>query len=185
MPAVRMERENVRLVSRERLDLAPTDLLGLFVVGRLARRHGLTVTLAETKGGGVTAFVVIPDRLFLSDQERPAASDTVARIEDGVAEAIRRAMRGRSADEGPEADGSQGSDPGAPEWRPSLDPATVPFHLDHRTPGAQYSPPAASRPPAPPEPPKAADPEAVRAELEAFEAGVARAALYEQRIPKL
>lgn len=188
MPAVRMERENVRLVSRERLDLAPTDLLGLFVVGRLARRHGLTVTLAETKAGGVTAFVVIPDRLFLPEGERPTVPDTVARIEDSVAEAIRRAMRGRSADEDLEAERSQGSDPGTPGWRPSLDPASVPFPLERRTPGAQYVPGAGSDPPRqpePPEPPKAADPEAVRAELEAFESGVARAALYEQRVPKL
>ena len=57
MPAARIEHENTRLVSRERLDLAPTDLLGLFVVGRLARRHGLTVRLSDSPGGGVTAVV--------------------------------------------------------------------------------------------------------------------------------
>jgi signal transduction histidine kinase len=52
--------ENRRLVERERLDLAPTDVLGLFVVGRLARRHGLSVQLRETPGGGVTVEVTIP-----------------------------------------------------------------------------------------------------------------------------
>ena len=35
----RLAEENARLTRRERLDLAPTEVLGLFVVGRLARRH--------------------------------------------------------------------------------------------------------------------------------------------------
>jgi signal transduction histidine kinase len=57
IPADRMAEENARLARRERLDLAPTEVLGLFVVGRLARRHGLRVTLSDTVGGGVTAVV--------------------------------------------------------------------------------------------------------------------------------
>jgi signal transduction histidine kinase len=52
--------ENARLVERERLDMAPTDVLGLFVVGRLARRHGIRVTLQATPGSGVTAEVLVP-----------------------------------------------------------------------------------------------------------------------------
>ncbi|MEU8816086.1 nitrate- and nitrite sensing domain-containing protein [Actinoplanes sp. NPDC048796] len=57
MPPERMAEENARLTRRERLDLAPSEVLGLFVVGRLARRHGIEVTLTETPGGGVTAWV--------------------------------------------------------------------------------------------------------------------------------
>jgi signal transduction histidine kinase len=57
MPPNRIAEENARLAQRERLDLAPTEVLGLFVVGRLARRHGLRVTLLDTVGGGVTAMV--------------------------------------------------------------------------------------------------------------------------------
>jgi signal transduction histidine kinase len=60
----RMAEENQRLVERERLDIAPTNVLGLFVVGRLARRHGLRVTLSPTPGGGTTATVVVPSALF-------------------------------------------------------------------------------------------------------------------------
>ena len=41
MTKERLAEENRRLVERERLDIAPTDMLGLFVVGRLARRHSL------------------------------------------------------------------------------------------------------------------------------------------------
>ena len=62
MTAEQLAAENGRLVSRERLDLAPTDVLGLFVVGRLARRHGIEVLLAPTPGTGVTAEVRVPGR---------------------------------------------------------------------------------------------------------------------------
>ncbi|MEV0899755.1 ATP-binding protein [Actinoplanes sp. NPDC049802] len=53
----RLAEENARLTRRERLDLAPTEVLGLFVVGRLARRHGVEVTLTDTPDGGLTAWI--------------------------------------------------------------------------------------------------------------------------------
>ncbi|WP_052443212.1 ATP-binding protein [Streptacidiphilus neutrinimicus] len=60
MSAERLLEENARLVRRERLDLAPTRVLGLFVVGVLARRWDLRVTLSHTPGGGVTCDVALP-----------------------------------------------------------------------------------------------------------------------------
>jgi signal transduction histidine kinase len=66
MTAERMAEENRRLVERERLDIVPTSVLGLFVVGRLARRHGLAVELLTTPGGGTTAVVTIPPTLYTS-----------------------------------------------------------------------------------------------------------------------
>ncbi|WFE95050.1 nitrate- and nitrite sensing domain-containing protein [Micromonospora sp. WMMD987] len=60
MSAQRLAEENARFTRRERLDLAPSEVLGLFVVGRLARRHGWTVELAATPGGGVTATLTLP-----------------------------------------------------------------------------------------------------------------------------
>jgi signal transduction histidine kinase len=59
MPDERLAEENTRIGRRERLDLVPTQVLGLFVVGRLARRHGLAVGLDHTSGGGVTVGVHI------------------------------------------------------------------------------------------------------------------------------
>jgi hypothetical protein len=53
----RLAEENSRLTRRERLDLVPSEVLGLFVVGRLARRHGIEVSLTETPDGGITAWV--------------------------------------------------------------------------------------------------------------------------------
>ncbi|MGC1211776.1 MAG: nitrate- and nitrite sensing domain-containing protein, partial [Micromonospora sp.] len=78
MTEERLAEENARLTRRERLDLAPTEVLGLFVVGRLARRHGWTVDLAATAGGGVTARLEIPSALLVV--RRPErAGVTVAR----------------------------------------------------------------------------------------------------------
>lgn len=65
MSAERLAEENARLIRRERLDLVPTKVLGLFVVGSLARRWGVRVTLTRTPGGGVTSQVLIPSSLLL------------------------------------------------------------------------------------------------------------------------
>jgi signal transduction histidine kinase len=66
MSADRLAEENARLIRRERLDLVPTKVLGLFVVGSLARRWGVRVTLNRTPGGGVTAQVGIPSSLLMA-----------------------------------------------------------------------------------------------------------------------
>lgn len=67
MTAARLAEENLRLVQRERLDIAPTSVLGLFVVGRLARRHALAVELLPTEGGGVTARLTVPADLLIRE----------------------------------------------------------------------------------------------------------------------
>ena len=77
MTAEQLDAENARLVERERLDLAPTDVLGLFVVGRLARRHGIRVRLRPTPGTGVTAEVLVPVRQVV---RRRAASPPVPAV---------------------------------------------------------------------------------------------------------
>ncbi|MBR7837871.1 HAMP domain-containing protein [Actinospica durhamensis] len=72
MTAARLAEENARLVRRERLDLAPSKVLGLFVVGRLARRSGIGVRLNATSGGGVTVRLDIgPDLLAFDAPEPP------------------------------------------------------------------------------------------------------------------
>ncbi|SBT48611.1 sensor histidine kinase [Micromonospora auratinigra] len=78
MSEERLAEENARLTRRERLDLAPSEVLGLFVVGRLARRHGWTVDLTPTTGGGVTARLEIPAALLVVRRPERAGA-TVAR----------------------------------------------------------------------------------------------------------
>ncbi|MEV7771185.1 nitrate- and nitrite sensing domain-containing protein [Kitasatospora sp. NPDC086791] len=67
---------NERLSVEQEFDLADTDRLGLFVVSRLARRHGIRVHLRPSPYGGTTAVVLIPRELLAeaSDgQPEPAA----------------------------------------------------------------------------------------------------------------
>ncbi|MEU9470262.1 ATP-binding protein [Streptomyces avermitilis] len=90
MSAERLDEENARLIRRERLDLVPTKVLGLFVVGSLARRWDVGVTLSRTPGGGVTAQAVIPSSLLLamSPLSIPAAvapAPAAAAVEPGPA----------------------------------------------------------------------------------------------------
>ncbi|NLU77279.1 sensor histidine kinase [Micromonospora sp. HNM0581] len=72
MTEARLTDENARLTRRERLDLAPTEVLGLFVVGRLARRHRWAVGLSATPGGGVTATLQIPRTSLVVGTPEPA-----------------------------------------------------------------------------------------------------------------
>jgi signal transduction histidine kinase len=62
---------NDLLVSPRDVDLSVSQRLGLHVVARLARRHGIEVSLTPTPGCGVTAAVVLPASLF-SDEAEPA-----------------------------------------------------------------------------------------------------------------
>ncbi|GIH28816.1 hypothetical protein Aph01nite_71260 [Acrocarpospora phusangensis] len=68
MNAAEFAAMNERLAGPMEFDLANSDRLGLFVVGRLAHRNDITVTLRPSPYGGTTALVVIPEELI----ERPA-----------------------------------------------------------------------------------------------------------------
>jgi K+-sensing histidine kinase KdpD len=61
---------NERLANPPEFDLADSDRLGLFVVGRLAARHDIRVTLRPSPYGGTTAIVLIPIEL-VSTPEAP------------------------------------------------------------------------------------------------------------------
>lgn len=58
---------NARLAETPEFDLAQSDRLGLFVVSRLAARHGIRVRLGPSPYGGLTASVALPSSL-LADQ---------------------------------------------------------------------------------------------------------------------
>jgi signal transduction histidine kinase len=57
-------------VPRE-VDLSVSQRLGLHVVARLAKRHGIEVSLTPTPGCGVTAAVVLPPSLFADPEAGP------------------------------------------------------------------------------------------------------------------
>jgi signal transduction histidine kinase len=93
MSAERLAEENARLIRRERLDLVPTKVLGLFVVGTLARRWDVSVELSRTPGGGLTAEVTVPSSLLL-------AMSPVAAGASGGRTGEKRVTAGRGAPEG-------------------------------------------------------------------------------------
>ncbi|HEY7048923.1 MAG TPA: ATP-binding protein [Jatrophihabitantaceae bacterium] len=81
LPAARLADINRRLTTPQPVDVSVSRQMGLFVVGRLAHRHGITVYLSSPQGVGVTATVVVPSALIgpapddhagLSDTERAA-----------------------------------------------------------------------------------------------------------------
>ncbi|MFG1604878.1 nitrate- and nitrite sensing domain-containing protein [Actinoplanes sp. NPDC049265] len=177
MPDERLAEENARIARRERLDLVPSQVLGLFVVGRLARRHGLGVALSHTPGGGVTVEVnlgmerparptafIAPDLPVLIPQREGALWPTEREALTRVSDLMRR-----------------GEIPwNAFEVMPHLPPGPADTRaqdasLSRRVPGASLSPgdPSAHRPAGPPAAEQ--DPDAARSLVEQIESGVARA----------
>lgn len=78
-----VENANRRLARPPEFDPADSARLGLFVVSRLAARHGVRVTLRSETPGGVTAVVLVPADLVTDEPpalpvtaSRPAASIT-------------------------------------------------------------------------------------------------------------
>src|SRR4029453_9184056 len=84
--------ENARLPRRERVDLAPSEVLGLFVVGRLARRHGIEATLTDTPDGGVTAWVDLNSAHLITRAEPVAAPKPIHPPAPASAASVARSM---------------------------------------------------------------------------------------------
>ncbi|HEU5426073.1 MAG TPA: ATP-binding protein, partial [Actinocrinis sp.] len=60
MTAADLRRSNERLANPPLVDVGVSRQMGLFVVGRLAARYGISVTLSESPAGGVTASIHLP-----------------------------------------------------------------------------------------------------------------------------
>ncbi|MBY8880651.1 nitrate- and nitrite sensing domain-containing protein [Actinacidiphila acidipaludis] len=69
---------NLRLAETPEFELSDTDRLGLFVVSRLAQRHGVRVSLRQSPYGGTTAVVLIPAVLLTETGDDTGST----RIED-------------------------------------------------------------------------------------------------------
>ena len=79
-----MAQANWRLENPPPVDVAVSRNMGLFVVGRLAARHGVKVRLQPAAAGGLTALVWLPDAVIVLPEAGGAADpghaepDTVA-----------------------------------------------------------------------------------------------------------
>jgi signal transduction histidine kinase len=67
MGAEEMAHANWRLDNPPVVDVAVSRRMGLFVVARLAARHGIRVRLRPASAGGLTALVWLPDEVIMHD----------------------------------------------------------------------------------------------------------------------
>ena len=68
---------NHRLFEPPDVDLAHAKMLGFFVVGQLAARHGIKVQLRRSRHGGVAALVLLPANLIVQSEARPQGGPPV------------------------------------------------------------------------------------------------------------
>jgi len=68
-----MAQANWRLDNPPPVDAAVSRNMGLFVVGRLAARHGIKVRLQSASAGGLTALVWLPDAIVVLPDTRASA----------------------------------------------------------------------------------------------------------------
>ncbi|MCQ9180110.1 ATP-binding protein [Streptomyces sp. IBSBF 2953] len=80
---------NRRIAQSEALDLFDSDRLGLFVVSRLAARHGIKVHLRTSPYGGTTAVVLLPTPLLHSGRPERSAVETAERRQSAEREYAR------------------------------------------------------------------------------------------------
>jgi signal transduction histidine kinase len=74
---------NQQLAQPPDFDLANADQLGLFVVGKLAARHGVRVALRPSPYGGTTAVVLMPNSIVVPVSETEEDTDPGLRPEPG------------------------------------------------------------------------------------------------------
>jgi signal transduction histidine kinase len=111
---------NLRLGSPADFDLANADQLGLFVVGKLAARHGVHVFLRPSPYGGITAIVLMPISMITPPAESaPAATSAHALAAAGHDEDLHLALTGHPPRQPPPQSGPPGL-PGALPARPNI-----------------------------------------------------------------
>ncbi|MEW2354805.1 nitrate- and nitrite sensing domain-containing protein [Spirillospora sp. NPDC029432] len=87
-----LEQANWRLANPPVIDFSAARRMGLFVVGRLAVRHGVRVELRAAQGGGLTAFVVLPDQVIAPAGGGGVGSRGFGVLEEGARSAEYAAM---------------------------------------------------------------------------------------------
>jgi signal transduction histidine kinase len=121
-------------------DPAQDERLGLYVVGRLAERHGIGVTLTRSPYGGTTAVVLVPHTILapVEPADRPSGTEAGEKPAPVRALPSRRVLESvpRVHDRAPEDPAE--ADPPPAQAEPSAEDA----------PPAQAEPPAEDTPPA-------------------------------------
>ena len=128
-----MSHANWRLDNPPVVDVAVSRRMGLFVVGRLAARHGVRVRLRHAQAGGLTALIWLPD--------------TVAAPE--VAPPLGRLRRFEADDYGPAASLSAPTAIAPTQGPTAASQATAAARIPRFSPTAPTAPTGPAAPPAP------------------------------------
>ncbi|WP_197318808.1 nitrate- and nitrite sensing domain-containing protein [Saccharomonospora sp. NB11] len=131
---------NERLADPPDLDVSVTRRMGLYVVARLAKRHGIEVRLRENEDieGGVIARVVVPSELL-------TGASSMTSLPSAAPAAPRESRAEVSSPSFVDTPPPAGVPPLPAPRKPSVD-------ADRATPPPAPPAPAPSAPPAPPEP---------------------------------
>ncbi|MCX4682211.1 nitrate- and nitrite sensing domain-containing protein [Streptomyces sp. NBC_01433] len=132
-------------------ELTETDQFGLFVVGRLAQRMGLTVTLRDSPFGGVTAIVLVPWTLHtVAPEDQPAVERPSAPVSHVTGSGLQLRQRAVALEASPPRASA------APAPQPAPEPRGGSGQLPERLPGSHLAAqlrtdtPGSSGPPAHP-----------------------------------
>ena len=159
----RLAQANRDLQDTDALDENAVRHLGFRVMARLAEKHGVTVRLTSTNGGGVTAWVELPASVIASSDPSnlsPARLPDVpvAGEEPATAEPPSLPQRGTPVDAPPPTAPPGPPPAGAPEPGPADTPELPPAATAPQPPPAATQPAPPSGPESPASPP--ADPPA-------------------------
>jgi signal transduction histidine kinase len=151
MGAEEMAHANWRLDNPPVVDVAVSRRMGLFVVARLAARHGIRVRLRPASQGGLTALVWLPDEVISHDSA--TASPPGMRRFDAAAAAPTAPAAPQAtvagAVEWPAADGADSRSAAASAVNAARTPRFAPLRPDLGDTGAFSAIDAEAGPPAP------------------------------------
>ncbi|MGW1067734.1 nitrate- and nitrite sensing domain-containing protein [Streptomyces aureus] len=163
------------LTTPEDFDPTRHDRLGLYVVGRLAARHGIKVTLCRSPYGGTTAVVLLPESVLAPVETvhpvaDPAPAPLPSRTGTAVLPAQRTASGERKALSAP-ADAPAEASTAVPESDPAPEPPVLPTRVRQRALAPELRDPA---PAAGGTPEREITPEEMRAVFGSYQRGLDR-----------
>jgi signal transduction histidine kinase len=156
VPADRLDELN-DLLSRTEPAAPGSDTtgMGIYVIGRLAARHGLRVQLRDHKSGGTTAVVVVPRTLITAAEDPDGPSTPVEAAVAGEFARTRRATASGTLPPRPRHRTGSHAGPADPEPLPHRGGPAEPEHHARpqpQDPGAEPARPKHAAEPAPPGP---------------------------------
>ena len=139
---------NQRLASMPEFDLARSEQLGLFVVGQLAARHDIRVSLRRSVYGGTTAVVLLPFGVVVRKEEASVPGDQGGWPADNGARELTGRHRLPTAASGRRADAGANPHTGEQDRLPApRTTALAPWEIEPVPPAREPAPPPWSRAP--------------------------------------